>query len=243
MVIYYSLHSWRHYNSFHHKTNQIKLIVFVRTTWRAERLREREILPIWLKETLTEFCVRDAVARVFFFLVWTDQGCWSFLIYCDSGSSTSCILTVWGLNLCHWHCIRVYILWVRMWVYASVCILTLYKKLCGGNVKTLDGVCVCVMLSLSLSGETVCSLPQCIKAHSVALGEGRNSVSISLSLSLATSSPSHSLHASIIPFSFYPSLWQGRCSPLAVAVSIFTVHFTLAPRWSAAASREKRGLH
>lgn len=47
-----------------------------------------------------------------------------------------------------------------------------FKKVCGWYYVNL--VCVAA-LPFSFSGETVCSLPQCIKAHSFALGEGRNS--------------------------------------------------------------------
>lgn len=62
-------------------------------------------------------------------------------------------------------------------------------------------------------------------------------------LSLSISSPS----PSIPPSSPYPpspslsfSFWQGRCLPLAVSLSIFTVHFTPTRRWLAAVGRESR---
>ena len=192
-------------------------------------------------------CVRACVC------VW----CWlpgfSVMLVISNLLWSQCISTGWGLKSCHWHrvcecafkCMQVCVC-VCLCVCGCVCGLWHFKKLCCGNVKTLHGVCVCVgvsLLSLSLSGETVCSLPQCIKAHSVALGEGRNSLSIStpslsLSLSLSLSPCLH--HPPPLPssLSFLFSLWQGRCSPLAVSLSIFTVHFTLAPRWSAAASGE-----
>lgn len=100
--------------------------------------------------------------------------------------------------------------------------------------------CVCVREMLSLSGDTVCSLPQCIKAHSVALGEGISISSFCRSLSLH---PARFLPApQSFPLPLLPcfSSWQGRRSTLAISPSIFTVHFALAPRWSTPASRESR---
>lgn len=84
------------------------------------------------------------------------------------------------------------------------------------RVVVMWKLCMVCVLLLSFSRETVCSLPQCIKAHSVALGEGRNSLSLS-----------QYIHDPIPS-----SLWQGRCSPLAVNIYSPLYAATEVARWS-----------
>ena len=206
------------------------------TSWSAQW---GETFLVWQKETLTEFAVCVCVCVRACVCVW----CWlpgfSVMLVISNLLWSQCISTGWGLKSCHWHrvcecafkCMQVCVC-VCLCVCGCVCGLWHFKKLCCGNVKTLHGVCVCVgvsLLSLSLSGETVCSLPQCIKAHSVALGEGRNSLSIStpsLSLSLSLSMPPSSSSPPILPlfpfFSLTRSLFASCCLPVNIYSPLYT---------------------
>ncbi len=201
------------------------------TSWAAPR---GQTLPIWLKETLTEFCVcvcvweRDAVARVFG-LGRSVMLVISNLLWFQS--STSCISTVWGLNSCHWHCVRVYILRVCvrecMQVCVCVCAFWHFKKLCGGNVKTLYGVCVWdAALPLPLWGDSV--FPATVHQSTLSCLGRRQELSLSLSFHLFPLSPSMPpssppLH---LPLSFFLSLTRSLCASCCLPVNIYSPLYT-----------------